>query len=334
MEMVSKSQLMVPGRVSVAPMMDWTDRHDRYFLRLISRHAVLYTEMVTTGALLHGDAERFLRHDLSEHPLVLQLGGSEPGAMAECARMAEDRGYAEVNINVGCPSDRVQSGSFGACLMREPDLVARCVAAMSDAVSVPVTVKSRIGVDDQKPEEVLPDFIRRVADAGCRHVIIHARKAWLHGLSPKENRDVPPLDYPLVHAMKRQFPMLQISINGGITTLDEVEAQLAIVDGVMIGRAAYQTPWVLADVDRRFCRAGRSDLTPWDVADAMVEYAARRMAEGVPLKSITRHMLGLFQGCAGARAWRRYLSENAFRDGARPEVIREAAELVPRQAAA
>ena len=334
MEMVSKSQLMVPGRVSVAPMMDWTDRHDRYFLRLISRHAVLYTEMVTTGALLHGDAERFLRHDLSEHPLVLQLGGSEPGAMAECARMAEDRGYAEVNINVGCPSDRVQSGSFGACLMREPDLVARCVAAMSNAVSVPVTVKSRIGVDDQKPEEVLPDFIRRVADSGCRHVIIHARKAWLHGLSPKENRDVPPLDYPLVHAMKRQFPMLRISINGGITTLDEAEAQLAIVDGVMIGRAAYQTPWVLADVDRRFCRAGRSDLTPWDVADAMVEYAARRMAEGVPLKSITRHMLGLFQGCAGARAWRRYLSENAFRDGARPEVIREAAELVPRQAAA
>ena len=334
MEMVSKSQLMVPGRVSVAPMMDWTDRHDRYFLRLISRHAVLYTEMVTTGALLHGDAERFLRHDESEHPLVLQLGGSEPGAMAECARMAEDRGYAEVNINVGCPSDRVQSGSFGACLMREPDLVARCVAAMSNAVSVPVTVKSRIGVDDQKPEEVLPDFIRRVADAGCRHVIIHARKAWLHGLSPKENRDVPPLDYPLVHAMKRQFPMLRISINGGITTLDEAEAQLAIVDGVMIGRAAYQTPWVLADVDRRFYRAGRSDLTPWDVADAMVEYAARRMAEGVPLKSITRHMLGLFQGCAGARAWRRYLSENAFRDGARPEVIREAAELVPRQAAA
>ena len=334
MEMVSKSQLMVPGRVSVAPMMDWTDRHDRYFLRLISRHAVLYTEMVTTGALLHGDAERFLRHDLSEHPLVLQLGGSEPGAMAECARMAEDRGYAEVNINVGCPSDRVQSGSFGACLMREPDLVARCIAAMSNAVSIPITVKSRIGVDDQKPEEVLPDFIRRVADAGCRHVIIHARKAWLHGLSPKENRDVPPLDYPLVHAMKRQFPMLRISINGGITTLDEVEAQLAIVDGVMIGRAAYQTPWVLADVDRRFYRAGRSDLTPWDVADAMVEYAARRMAEGVPLKSITRHMLGLFQGCAGARAWRRYLSENAFRDGARPEVIREAAELVPRQAAA
>ena len=325
---------MVSSRVSVAPMMDWPDRHDRDFLRQISRHAVLYTEMVTTGALLHGDAERFLRHDVSEHPLVLQLGGSEPDAMAECARMAEDWGYAEVNINVGCPSDRVQSGSFGACLMREPDLVARCIAAMSNAVSIPITVKSRIGVDDQKPEEVLPDFIRRVANAGCRHVIIHARKAWLHGLSPKENRDVPPLDYPLVHAMKRQFPMLQISINGGITTLDEAEAQLAHVDGVMIGRAAYQTPWVLADVDRRFYRAGRSDLTPWDVTDAMVEYAARRMAEGVPLKSITRHMLGLFQGCVGARAWRRYLSENAFRDGARPIVIWEAAELVPRQAAA
>ena len=325
---------MVPGRVSVAPMMDWTDRHDRYFLRLISRHAVLYTEMVTTGALLHGDARRFLRYDASEHPLVLQLGGSEPEAMAECARMAEDWGYAEVNINAGCPSDRVQSGSFGACLMREPDLVARCVAAMSEAVSVPVTVKSRIGVDNQKPEEVLPDFIRRVADAGCRHVIVHARKAWLNGLSPRENRDVPPLDYPLVHAIKRQFPALQISINGGITTLDEAETQLTHVDGVMIGRAAYQTPWILADVDRRFYGVGRSDPNPWDVADAMVEYAARRMAEGVPLKSITRHMLGLFRGCAGARAWRRYLSGNAFRDDARPELIREAAELVPRRVAA
>jgi tRNA-dihydrouridine synthase A len=330
----AKTDVTELHRISVAPMMDWTDRHDRYFLRLISRHAVLYTEMVTTGALLHGDAKRFLRYDESEHPLVLQLGGSEPDAMAECARMAEDWGYAEVNINVGCPSDRVQSGSFGACLMREPDLVARCVEAMSRAVSIPVTVKSRIGVDDQEPEAVLPDFIRQVADAGCRHVIVHARKAWLQGLSPKENRDVPPLDYPLVHAMKQQFDTLQISINGGIATLDEAEAQLAHVDGVMIGRAAYQTPWVLADVDRRFYGAGETDLTPWDVADAMVEYAARRMAEGVPLKSITRHLLGLFQGCAGARAWRRHLSENAFRDDARSELIREAAELVPRRQAA
>jgi tRNA-dihydrouridine synthase A len=321
-------------RISVAPMMDWTDRHDRYFLRLISRRAVLYTEMVTTGALLHGDTARFLRYDDTEHPVVLQLGGSEPEAMAECARMAEASGYDEVNINVGCPSDRVQSGSFGACLMREPDLVARCVAAMSAAVSIPVTVKSRIGVDDQVPEEVLPDFIRRVSDAGCRHIIIHARKAWLQGLSPKENRDVPPLDYPLVHTMKQARPDLTVSINGGILSLDEAERQLAHVDGVMIGRAAYQTPWILADVDRRFYGETGAPADPWEVAEAMVDYAGARIAEGVPLKSVTRHMLGLFQGRAGARAWRRHLSENAHLDGARPEVIREAAALVPRQEAA
>ncbi|UUX51095.1 tRNA dihydrouridine(20/20a) synthase DusA [Nisaea acidiphila] len=321
-------------RISVAPMMDWTDRHDRYFLRLISRRAVLYTEMVTTGALLHGEAARFLRYDDTEHPVVLQLGGSEPEAMAECARMAEDWGYDEVNINVGCPSDRVQSGSFGACLMREPDLVARCVEAMSAAVSIPVTVKSRIGVDDQVPEDVLPGFIRQVSDAGCRHVIVHARKAWLQGLSPKENRDVPPLDYPLVHAMKQAWPDLTISINGGIQSLDEAERQLAHVDGVMIGRAAYQTPWILADVDRRFYGETSAPADPWEIAEAMVEYAGARMTEGVPLKSITRHMLGLFQGRAGARAWRRHLSENAHLDGARPEVIREAAALVLRREAA
>jgi len=321
-------------RISVAPMMDWTDRHDRYFLRLISRRAVLYTEMVTTGALLHGDAARFLRYDPSEHPVVLQLGGSEPEAMAECARMAEAAGYDEVNINVGCPSDRVQSGSFGACLMREPELVARCVEAMSEAVSIPVTVKSRIGVDDQVPEEVLPDFIRQIGDAGCRHVIVHARKAWLQGLSPKENRDVPPLDYPLVHALKQSRPDLTVSINGGIQSLDEAERQLAHVDGVMIGRAAYQTPWILADVDRRFYGETAAPADPWEVAEAMVDYAGARMAEGVPLKSITRHMLGLFQGRAGARAWRRHLSENAHLDGARPEVIRDAAALVPRRQAA
>ncbi|WP_420403944.1 tRNA dihydrouridine(20/20a) synthase DusA [Nisaea sp.] len=323
-----------PHRISVAPMMDWTDRHDRYFLRQISRRVVLYTEMVTTGALLHGEAARFLRYDAAEHPVVLQLGGSEPEAMAECARMAEDWGYDEVNINVGCPSDRVQSGSFGACLMREPDLVARCVAAMSAAVSIPVTVKSRIGVDDQIPERVLPDFIRQVSDAGCRHVIVHARKAWLQGLSPKENRDVPPLDYPLVHAMKRAWPDLTVSINGGIQSLDEAERQLSHVDGVMIGRAAYQTPWILSDVDRRFYGEAGAPVDPWEIAEAMVEYAGARMAEGVPLKSITRHMLGLFQGRAGARAWRRHLSENAHLDGARPELIREAAALVPRRQAA
>lgn len=321
-------------RISVAPMMDWTDRHDRYFLRSISRHAVLYTEMVTTGALLHGDVARFLRYDAAEHPVVLQLGGSEPEAMAECARMAEHWGYDEVNINVGCPSDRVQSGSFGACLMREPDLVARCVEAMSEAVSIPVTVKSRIGVDEQEPEEVLPDFIRRVSDAGCRHVIIHARKAWLQGLSPKENRDVPPLDYPLVHAMKAKWPDLTVTINGGIQSLDQAETQLAHLDGVMIGRAAYQTPWVLADVDRRFYGDTSAAPDPWAVAEAMAEYAGASMAEGTPLKSITRHMLGLFQGRPGARAWRRHLAENAHLDGAGPDVILNAAGMVPRQEAA
>lgn len=334
MEKESTSLTGVSHHISVAPMMDWTDRHDRYFLRLISRHAVLYTEMVTTGALLHGDAARFLRYDAAEHPLVLQLGGSEPDALAECARMAEDWGYDEVNINIGCPSDRVQSGSFGACLMREPDLVARCVAAMVKAVAIPVTVKCRIGVDNQEPEEVLPDFLRQVADAGCRHVIVHARKAWLQGLSPKENRDIPPLDYPLVHRMKQAFPELKVSINGGIQNLDEAERQLAEVDGVMIGRAAYQTPWVLADIDRRFYGDKTAAPDPWAVADAMVDYAAARMKEGTPLKSITRHMLGLFQGRAGARGWRRYISENAHLDGARPELIRAAAAMVPKQEAA
>lgn len=315
-------------RFCVAPMMDWTDRHDRYFLRQISRRARLYTEMITTQAILRGDRARLLDFDAAEHPLALQIGGADPSAMAECARIAEDWGYDEININVGCPSDRVQSGRFGACLMREPDLVADCVAAMRAKTAIPVTVKCRIGVDDQEPETVLPHFIDRIAVAGCATVIIHARKAWLKGLSPAENRDVPPLDYPLVHALKATRPDLAIIINGEINDLDAVAAHLEAVDGVMLGRAAYQTPWVLAEVDRRIFGEEATAPDRWDVAEAMVEYAARRGAEGVPLKSITRHMMGLFHGLPGARSWRRVLGEQARDLDAAPTLIRQAAAQV------
>lgn len=313
---------------SVAPMMDWTDRHDRYFLRQITRRGRLYTEMLTTQALLRGDRARLLDFDAAEHPLALQLGGAEPLDLAECARIAEGWGYDEVNINVGCPSDRVQSGRFGACLMREPDLVAESVTAMRRAVSIPVTVKCRIGVDDQVPAAVLPDFIERVAGAGCDTFIIHARKAWLAGLSPAQNRDVPPLDHALVHALKAERPDLTIVINGGIRSLEEADPHLAKLDGVMLGRAAYQTPWVLAEVDSRVF-GGTCDMPDrWAVVDAMVDYAGRRMAEGVPLKSITRHMMGLFHGMPGARSWRRVLAEQARVPGQTPELIRQAAALV------
>lgn len=314
-------------RLSVAPMMDWTDRHDRYFLRLITRRALLYTEMITTGALIHGDAARFLRYHAAEHPLAIQLGGSDPAELAVCAKMAEDCGYDEVNLNVGCPSDRVQSGRFGACLMAEPDLVARSVAAMIRAVSVPVTVKCRIGIDHQ-PSDRLFDFVRRVADGGCRTFVIHARQAWLEGLSPKENREVPPLDYDLVYRVKQAFPDLTIVINGGIGSLDEAAAHLAHVDGVMLGRAAYQTPYCLADADRRFFGDRRAPRSRRQVIDALIPYVEAAVAEGTPLPAITRHIMGLPHGLPGARAWRRHLSENARRPGAGPEVILEAAKLV------
>jgi tRNA-dihydrouridine synthase A len=296
--------------ISVAPMMDWTDRHDRYFLRLISRRVRLYTEMVTTGAILHGDRARLLAYDPSEHPLVLQLGGCDPTALAECARIAEGLGFDEVNLNVGCPSDRVQSGRFGACLMAEPDLVARCVAAMQGAVSIPVTVKHRLGIDDQEPWPTVADFVDRVAAAGCRHFIVHARKAWLKGLSPKENRDVPPLMYDLVWRLKVERPDLDIAINGGIVTLDAAASQLAHVDGVMIGRAAYQDPWILADVDRRFGGGSSTSASRHAVVEALLPYVEREVAAGTPLHAVTRHILGLFNGQPGARAWRRHLSEN------------------------
>jgi tRNA-dihydrouridine synthase A len=309
-------------------MMDWTDRHDRFFLRLISRRALLYTEMVTTGAVLHGDRQRLLGFDASEHPVAVQLGGSEPAELAEAARIAADFGYDEVNLNVGCPSGRVQSGRFGACLMRKPDLVARCVEAMRSAVAIPVTVKCRIGVDEQEPEEALPAMARAVRAAGCETLIVHARKAWLEGLSPKENRDIPPLDYPLVYRLKQSMPDMEIIINGGIATLDEAAAHMAYVDGAMLGRAAYQNPWLLAEVDSRFHGESAAPRSRLEVLEAFLPYVERELAQGTHLHAMTRHILGLFQGQPGARAFRRHISENAPRPGAGIEVIREAMQKV------
>jgi tRNA-dihydrouridine synthase A len=317
-------------------MMDWTDRHCRYLHRLMSRRTLLYTEMVTATALVRGGARHLLRFDPAEHPVALQLGGSDPGELAEAARMGTDEGYDEINLNVGCPSDRVQSGTFGAILMKKPALVADCVTKMQAAVDIPVTVKCRIGVDDQDPKQVLPDFLSHMRDAGVRSISIHARKAWLQGLSPKENREVPPLDYPLVHAMKAAFPEMAISINGGIGSLDEAEAHLEQgMDGVMIGRAAYQTPWaILGDADRRIFGAENSFASPEDIVPAMYPYIARHLAEGGKLHAVTRHMLGLFSGRPGARHWRRTLSEGAHRDGAGLEVLTDALESLNRQVAA
>jgi len=312
-------------RFSVAPMLDWTDRHCRFFLRLISKQALLYTEMVTTGALLHGDRQRFLQFDPSEHPLALQLGGSDPAGLAACAKMAEDFGYDEVNLNVGCPSDRVQNGSFGACLMAEPELVAECVGAMRKAVSIPVTVKSRIGIDDRDSYEELIKFIGTVAEAGCDTFIVHARKAWLKGLSPKQNREVPPLRYDTVYRLKQDFPTLQIVLNGGITTLDQAEDVLGNgVDGVMVGREAYHNPYILAEVDRRLFGASAEVITRAEIIEKLLPYIEQQRAEGVRLHSITRHILGLFHGEPGARSWRRHLSEHAVKYDADASVVREA----------
>jgi tRNA-dihydrouridine synthase A len=323
------------ARLSVAPMMDWTDRHCRYFHRLMSRRALLYTEMVTAPALVRGGALRLLDFDPAEHPVAVQLGGSDPAEVAEATRIAAAHGYDEVNLNVGCPSDRVQSGCFGAVLMETPDLVQRIVAAMVAASPVEVTVKCRIGVDDQDPATVLPDFLARIRDEGIRRVAIHARKAWLQGLSPKENREVPPLDYALVHAMKARFPDLHISLNGGVQTLEEAQAHLAAgLDGVMIGRAAYHAPGdILLPADRLIFGEPAPDRTPHKVARAMLPYIERELAEGHRLHAITRHMLGLFTGRPGARAWRRHLSEHATRDGAGPEVVEQALARVPEEPA-
>ncbi len=309
-------------------MMDWTDRYDRFFLRLISRHALLYTEMVTAKAVLHGNRDHLLQFDEEEHPVAVQLGGSDPDELAQASAIAQTYGYDEINLNVGCPSDRVQSGRFGACLMAEPQLVARCVAAMRGAVSVPVTVKCRIGIDDQDSEAGLTEFVDTVAATGCRQFIVHARKAWLEGLSPKENREIPPLDYDRVYALKSDRSDLEVVINGGIGNLENADRHLTRVDGVMLGRAAYQNPYVLADVDRRYFGDDRTPPTRPEIVEALLPYIERRLQEGTPLNRMTRHILGLFQGEPGARAWRRYLSENAHRKGAGIEIVRRAAQEV------
>ncbi|MFQ5953869.1 MAG: tRNA dihydrouridine(20/20a) synthase DusA, partial [Kiloniellales bacterium] len=320
---------MPDHRLSVAPMMDRTDRHDRFFLRLISRRVLLYTEMITTGAILHGDRRRLLAHDPCEHPLALQVGGAEPADLGSCARIAEAYGYDEVNLNVGCPSDRVRQGRFGASLMAEPGLVADAVKAMLDAAAVPVTVKSRIGIDGRDSYDHLAAFVATVAAAGCRSFTIHARKAVLGGLSPKQNREVPPLRYLLVYRLKREFPELEVVVNGGVEGLDAAEAHLRHVDGVMIGRAAYEDPYMLAEADRRLFATGQPVPSRHDVIEALIPYVERRLAEGAPLNGITRHILGLFNGVPGSRAWRRHLSQHAHRPDAGAEIIREAAAMVP-----
>ena len=313
---------------SVAPMMDWADRHDRYLLRLISPHTLLYTEMVTTGALIHGPRADLLRFDPAEHPVALQLGGSEPDDLAACAAMGEQAGYDEINLNCGCPSDRVQSGRFGACLMREPELVAQGVAAMKRAVSVPVTVKCRIGVDDQDPETVLPDFIAKVRDAGADAVIVHARKAWLQGLSPKENRDVPPLDYGLVRRMGERFPGLPIVLNGGLTTVAACLEEARGLAGAMVGREAYHRPMMLAEAEREIFRAEPPLADGAAVVEAMIPYVEREMAAGTSLPRIARHMMGLAAGRPGARRFRRMLGEESRRPDADAGLLLRAAAAV------
>jgi tRNA-dihydrouridine synthase A len=320
---------MIDRKLCIAPMLDWTDRYCRYFLRLISKHTLLYTEMVTTGAILHGrDRNRFLDFDQSEHPVALQLGGSDPSDLAACAKLGEEWGYDEINLNVGCPSDKVQSGSFGACLMATPQLVADCIKAMRDKVVVDVTVKHRIGIDDRDSYEELCDFVGTVSEAGVHTFIVHARKAWLQGLSPKQNREIPPLSYATVYQLKRDFPKLEIIINGGIISLDQAEEHLQQVDGVMIGREAYNNPWILADADKRIFGDDHPLASRHEIIGRLLPYVEAEQAAGTPVNRISRHILGLFQGQPGARAWRRHISENAHRKGADASVIAEAATLV------
>lgn len=315
-------------RFCVAPMMNHTDRHFRYLLRLISRRARLYTEMVTTGALLHGDAERYLTFHPHEHPLAMQLGGSDPDELSRCAQMAERAGFDEVNLNVGCPSDRVKAGAFGACLMAEPQRVAACIAAMQDAVAIPVTVKSRIGIDDRDSYQHLADFIGTVGASGCKTFIIHARKAWLKGLSPRQNREVPPLRYEVVHQIKNDFPDLEIVINGGITSLEQAQAQYRYVDGVMIGRAICTNPYLLAEVDGKIYQATANVPNRYEILRQFMDYAADELAHGSAISRLGRNILGLFQGQTGARAYRRFLSEQIYKPHAGIEVFEKAMELV------
>ena len=325
---------MQDHRFSVAPMMDWTDRHCRVFHRLMTRRARLYTEMLTTGAVIHGDRRRLLGFDSSEHPVALQLGGSDPRDLATAARIGEDFGYDEINLNVGCPSDRVKDGRFGACLMAEPALVADGVAAMKHAVRVPVTVKCRIGIDDQDPEAALDALARGVIAAGADALVVHARKAWLNGLSPKENRDIPPLDYERVYRLKAAFPDVPIIINGGIAGLAEARAHLARVDGVMLGRAAYHEPWRLLRADPELFGEASPHATMKEVFEAMMPYIARELAQGTRLHAMTRHFVGAFHGVPGARAFRRHLAEHGVRPGAGANVLRDAIALVENRAAA
>ncbi len=315
-------------RFSIAPMMEWTDRHCRFFHRLLTRRALLYTEMLTTGAVLHGDRARLLGFDPSEHPVALQLGGCDPRALAQSARIGADFGYDEINLNVGCPSDRVQEGRFGACLMAEPALVADCVAAMKAAVRTPVTVKCRIGIDDQDPEEALFSFAEKARAAGTDALVVHARKAWLKGLSPRENRELPPLDYAVVHRLKRAHPGLDVIINGGIASLEQAQEQLAHVDGVMMGRTAYQEPWRLIAVDPLLFDAPVTFDSAKKAGLALIPYIERELEKGVKLHAITRHVLGLFRAVPGARAFRRHLATEAVKPGAGSAVMAGALALV------
>ena len=310
-------------KFAVAPMMDWTDRHCRYFLRLICARALLYTEMITAPAVIHGKREKLIGFDPAEQPVALQLGGSDPAQLAQAARIGEEFGYVEINLNVGCPSDRVQSGRFGACLMAEPALVARCVEAMRAAVGVPVTVKCRIGIDDQDTEHELAHFVASVSQAGCETFIVHARKAWLEGLSPKQNRDVPPLDYDQVFRLKNAHPELEICINGGIESLVEAEAHLAHVDGVMVGRAAYHNPYLLAEVDARIFGDDTGAPSREQVLERFTAYAERHLDDGMRLHHLTRHILGLYHGQPGARSYRRFLTEEAANRDAGIDVLKE-----------
>lgn len=316
---------MIDRRFAIAPMLDWTDRHARYFFRLFSPNILLYTEMVTSAALTHGDSTRFLAHHQDEHPVALQLGGSDAIELVHSADLAARAGFDEINLNVGCPSDRVQSGRFGACLMAEPERVARCIEAMGDAVRVPVTVKTRIGIDRQDSYDFFRNFVDTVAAAGCRTFIVHARKAWLHGLSPRQNREIPPLDYQRVYRLKLERPDLEIVINGGIRTLDEASDHLRRVDGVMVGREAFQNPSLLLNVDEQLFGARGGAADRMNVLSRYIEYVDQQLEQGVYLKHLTPPLLGLFHGLPGTRTWKRYLSEHAHRRGAGSDVLRAAA---------
>jgi len=323
-EAASIARTPLSRRFCVAPMMEWTDRHCRFFHRLLTRRALIYTEMLTTGAVLNGDRERLLGFDAFEQPVALQLGGSDPHALAQSARIGEGFGYTEINLNIGCPSDRVQEGRFGACLMAEPALVADCVAAMKAAVKVPVTVKCRIGIDEQDPDEALFAFAAAVNTAGADALIVHARKAWLKGLSPRENRDVPPLDYDCVRRLKRAYPDFAIVLNGGIASLEQAQSELVQVDGVMMGRAAYREPWRLLGVDPLLYGEPAPFVSPQEAALALIPYIERELGKGVPLHAITRHVLGLFRAIPGARAFRRHLAVEAVKPGANTSVMADA----------